>query len=93
MPFTIEEAANEDAAAIAKVFVSDETSDFLRLQLGTVDPTVLNEGMTERIREGIATEDQIYVVARDEETGQIVSYAQWVLPKDGPVKTTEVSAA
>ena len=92
MPFRVEEATAEDAAAIAKVFVSEETSDFLRLQLGTVSPSLLNEGMTERIKKAIEKRERVYIVARDEEIDEIVSYAQWELPRDTPDKTPDVRA-
>ena len=82
MPFTIRQARTDDAAAIAKIFTSDETSSFLRLQLGTVNPAVLNQGMTERLAESIQKPDQVWVIACDDESGEIVSYAQWVLPRD-----------
>lgn len=82
MPFTLEEAKVDDAAAIAKIFTSDETSNFLRMQLGTVDPSVLNEGMTERLAESIQKEGHVYIIARNDDTGEIVSYAHWALPRD-----------
>ena len=82
MPFTVEKATVNDAVDIAKIFLSDSTSDFLRLQLGTVDPATLNEGFTERLTESLQQHGQVYIVARDCETGEIVSYAQWRLPRD-----------
>ncbi|KAK3725077.1 hypothetical protein LTR37_000587 [Vermiconidia calcicola] len=82
MPFTIEQAIPEHAAAIAKIFLSDETSDFLRLQLGTVDPAILNGGLTERLAVSIKRPRETYIIARDDETQEIVSYAQWILPRD-----------
>lgn len=91
MPFKVEEATPEDAAAIAKIFTSDEVSRINRLQLGAIDPSVFTQGMTERIKEGIEKSDQIYIIARDEETSEVVSYAQWVLPKEVVAKTSEVS--
>ena len=82
MPFKIEEAAPKEAEAITKIFLSDDTSDFLRLQLGTVDPAVLNEGMNDRLAEGLEKPGHTYVIARDEKTNEVVSFAQWVLPRD-----------
>ena len=79
MPFTIEQAMPEHAAAIARIFLSDETSDFLQLQLGTVDPAVLNEGLTKRLRESIERPGEMYIIARDDETQEVVSYVQWIL--------------
>lgn len=97
MPLTIEQAVPDDAAAIAKVFLNDEAGEFLRLQLGTVDPDIMNNGMTERLTENIKTSGQIYVVARDDKTCEIVSYASWTLPReeDEPYvqQTAEVSEA
>ena len=82
MPFVVERATINDVADIAKIFLSDSTSDFLRLQLGTVDPATLNEGFTERLTESLQQDGQVYIVARDRDTGEIVSYAQWKLPRD-----------
>ena len=82
MTFTIEQASVEDAPAIGKVLLSDHTSDFLRLQLGTVDPDVMNQGFAERIAESFNQEGMVYVVARDNDTRQIISYAQWKLPRE-----------
>ena len=81
MPFTIELANAEYAPDIAKIFVSNESDPMLRLQLGSVDPSVLNEGLTERLKESIQRTGQQYIVARDEESGQVVSYASWTLPR------------
>jgi hypothetical protein len=95
MPFAIQQANTDDATAIAKIFTSDETSSFLLLQLGIVDPAVLNQGLTERLAESIQKPDQLWIIACDDESGEIVSYAQWVLPRDelGTVveKSPEVS--
>lgn len=92
MPFTVEEATVDDAAAIAKVWLSAETSDFLRLQLGSVDLSVLSEGMTTRMEESICKEGQVYVVARDNDSNEIVSYAHWVLPKAGDDESGKMTA-
>lgn len=81
MPFTISLATPSDAAAIAHVFQSNETDSFLRLQLGTVDPEVMTQGLTERLAENISKPDTVYVVARDDETGEIMSFASWTLPR------------
>ena len=82
MPFTIKHATTTDAAAITKIFLSDSSRSFLQLQMGTVDPVVLNEGMLERIAESIQKPDQEYLVAQDDETSEIVSFSQWLLPRD-----------
>lgn len=81
MPPKIEQAAPSDAAAIAKIFLSNETDEFLRLQFGTVEPGIMNSGLIDRLTENIKTSGQVYVIARDEETGEIVSYASWTLPR------------
>ena len=82
MPFTIKQATIEDARDIASTFLSNGTDHFLRLQLGTVDPAVLREGLTGRLRESIEREGQVYIIARDDESGHVVSYAQWTLPRN-----------
>ena len=89
MPFDVEEASVEDAAEIAQVLISSGTSSFFRLQLGSIDPASLNVGMTEKIAEDMRKEDRVYVVARDQETGKIMSYAQWILPKEKDEVVTE----
>lgn len=81
MPFTLEKATPDYAAAIANVFLGDEADEFLRLQFGTVDPAIMSEGMTERLTENIKKPGEVYVVARDEATGEIVSYCSWTLPR------------
>jgi len=82
MPFTISEATTADAAGIAAVFASHQSSNFTRLQLGTVNPADLRKDLKERITKSIAeTPDQIYVIAKDGETGEVASYAQWFSPK------------
>lgn len=82
MPFTIVKASADNAGAITKISTSDETSSFLRLQLGTVDPAVLNQGWTESLTDNIQKPDQAWIVACDNESGEIVSYALWMLPRD-----------
>ena len=91
MPFTTRQATAGDVPAIAKIFLSDETSSFLLLQLGTVDPAVLNGGMTDRLSESIQKPDQVYLIAQDDETGEIVSFAQWALPRDEMEEVVEQS--
>ena len=82
MTFTTEQANVADAPSIAKVLLSDHTSEFLRLQLGTVDPEVINQGFAERMTGSFDQEGIVYVIARDDDTREIVSYAQWKLPRD-----------
>ncbi|KAK4634716.1 hypothetical protein CLAFUW4_00283 [Fulvia fulva] len=91
MPFTIAKATPDDAAAIAKVLLSGGTETLMyssrsftgfatRLQLGTIDPAILEVDMTEKIAVNIKKPNQTWIIARDEEMGEIVSYAQWELP-------------
>ena len=86
MTFKIREATPEDGAAIAKIWLAGD-DEFLQLQLGTVSPSVLNDGMEFRLAESIRTSGQVYVIAEDDESGEIVSYASWTLPRseDEPV--------
>lgn len=79
LPFTIRKATTNDAAAIATILTSDKTSSFLRLQLGTGDPAVLNDGLTNRMTKSILESRQLYIVACDDE---VISYAPWTLPRD-----------
>lgn len=92
MPFALSTADPSHAAAIAKIFLSNETDDFLRLQFGSVDPGVMSRGLAERLAENIATSGQVYIVARDEETGDVVSYCSWTLPRGEGEEVVKASA-
>ncbi|KAK5134981.1 hypothetical protein LTR08_005933 [Meristemomyces frigidus] len=81
MPFTVGGATESEATAIAQVLTSNESSTFFRLQLGSVDLETLNNGMAERIVKAMQKPEQRWIVARDEGNGEVMSYAQWVLPK------------
>lgn len=82
MPYTIERATTEDAPAIAKIFLSNESDSFLQLQFGTADPEALSDDTAESLVESIEKEGQVFIVARDDDSGEVVGYAQWSLPRD-----------
>ena len=87
MSFTIDEATESDVPAIARVLASDGTNSLFKLQLGALDPETLYKEMGGRIAKALQQADQKWIVARDEGSGEIISYAQWVLPRpDGEVK-------
>lgn len=95
MPFQIQEASTEDSSSIAAVLLSAETEPLMRLQLGTADPDVLNKNFEEKLKKSIGeASKQKWIVARDEESGRIISYAQWELPRSehegDPVPDSEV---
>ena len=81
MPFTLSPATPSHAAAIAKIFLSNDTDEFLKLQFGTVDSGIMAQGLTERLAENIRQQGQVYVIASDEESGEVVAYCSWTLPK------------
>ncbi|EME50089.1 hypothetical protein DOTSEDRAFT_31209 [Dothistroma septosporum NZE10] len=58
--------------------VPGETSDlYRRLQLGTVNAAVTLNGLTELIAENIKGPSQTGIIVRDNDTCEVVSYAQW----------------
>lgn len=82
MPFQVREANVEDASSIAAVLLSAETEPLMRLQLGSADSDVLNKNFKGKLKRSIAEGPrQKWIVARDEESGRIISYAQWELPR------------
>jgi hypothetical protein len=94
--YTIEKALPSDAEAIASVSTSDEPTPFRRLMVGT------SNGAQERRREivdswikSIEYPLHLVLVAREGADGKVVSFAQWVRPKDGEdetvVRSEEVS--
>ncbi|KAI0133499.1 hypothetical protein BJ170DRAFT_164656 [Xylariales sp. AK1849] len=87
MPYTIETALYSDAEAIASAFTADELPYFRRLQNGTVDPGDRKAGAVEMWTKMIANPAYVCLVAREAESGLVVSYAQWVKPKDEDEKT------
>lgn len=95
MPFQIQEASTEDASSIATVLLSAETEPLMRLQLGNADPDVLKKNFEEKLRKSIGeASKQKWIVARDEVSGRVISYAQWELPRsedeDHPIPDSEV---
>jgi hypothetical protein len=80
-PSIISKATSNNAKPIAKIFTSGETSSFLHLQLGSVDPATLSDDLTNRIVESTEKPGQIWTVACDDETREVVNYAQGLLPR------------
>ena len=91
MSFTVHEATESDIPAIARVLASDGQNALFELQLGAVDRNVLYGNMGERIARAMKMPDQQWIVARDEDSGDIMSYAQWVLPQPEGVVANEPS--
>lgn len=61
------------------------------LQLGIVNPTIFHDGMTRRVAENISRPNQVFLIARDEESSEIVNYAQRELPNDAQQDHTELT--
>nr|OQO25113.1 hypothetical protein B0A51_08313 [Rachicladosporium sp. CCFEE 5018]OQO27121.1 hypothetical protein B0A51_06030 [Rachicladosporium sp. CCFEE 5018]OQO29434.1 hypothetical protein B0A51_04010 [Rachicladosporium sp. CCFEE 5018] len=81
MPFTIHTATPADTQAIVAVFASDQNEPFTRVQLGTLSHEAFKARMQSRFGQAIANQDgQVYLYVRDDEIGEIVSYANWQLP-------------
>jgi hypothetical protein len=78
--YPISKASLSDAAAIASLFSLSWTSPFSKLTSGNVEPTALAESMAPRISEHMRKESIVFIVARDPETQNVVSVAQWKLP-------------
>ncbi|OQO12164.1 hypothetical protein B0A48_02804 [Cryoendolithus antarcticus] len=81
MGFTIHTATPADTAAIVAVFASDQNEPFARVHLGTLSQEAFKARMESRFGEAIAKQDgQVYLYVRDDDSGEIVSYANWQLP-------------
>ncbi|KAF2204523.1 acyl-CoA N-acyltransferase [Delitschia confertaspora ATCC 74209] len=80
-PYLLSEAAETDACDIATLFSLSWTSPFTRLQFGNIDPDVLAESMTPRIKEQIEKHGTRYIVVRDDKE-KVISCAQWTIPID-----------
>jgi hypothetical protein len=81
--YPISKALPSDSASIASLFSLSWTTPFLKLTYGNVEPTALAESMAPRIAEHIGGDSIVFVVARDPETQEVVSVAQWKLPLTG----------
>jgi ribosomal protein S18 acetylase RimI-like enzyme len=91
LDWTLEEARPSDAEAIASLFALSWASPFSQLQFGDIDPSVLVSTMTPRIAQQITESKMCFVVARHNDTQQVISVAQWTVPDDKP-STSEESA-
>jgi hypothetical protein len=83
MAFHIQEATISDAAAIANIFIRNRGDLFTFLQLGQDDPSAYDRGLADRIANNIQKPGQKYIIARDDKSGEVISYAQWMLPNAG----------
>jgi hypothetical protein len=81
--YPISKASPSDSASIASLFSLSWTTPFTKLTYGNVEPTALAESMAPRIAEHIGGDSIIFIVARDPETHEVVSVAQWKLPITG----------
>ncbi|KAH8883229.1 acyl-CoA N-acyltransferase [Thozetella sp. PMI_491] len=89
MTYQIAKATPEDAEGIAEVFVQTGDSEFLRLQIGTADIQEVIQSMADGVKRSFQSDGQLTIVAREEGTGKVLSFAQWTLPNDEPDKTPE----
>jgi hypothetical protein len=93
MTFRIEQATVEDAAAIAQVFIRNRGDLFILLQLEQANPGAYDRGLADRIANNIQKPGQRYIVARDDQSGKVISYAQWMLPNAGQESFVEIEPA
>ncbi|KAI1848897.1 hypothetical protein JX266_005325 [Neoarthrinium moseri] len=81
MSYTIESALPADAAAIARVATADEPTPFRRLMNGTAgDNDNMLQEETAMWAKVIDHPAHLVLVAREQDTGLVVSYAQWRRP-------------
>ncbi|GAB7351016.1 hypothetical protein MBLNU459_g1506t1 [Dothideomycetes sp. NU459] len=93
MPFLVSEATLADVPAITSIFRADAPTSFMRLCLGSVHPSALNVKQSDRIADEMHEEDQLWLIARDAESGRTASFAQWRLPKEEPDDAAQDNAA
>ncbi|KAH8204561.1 hypothetical protein TruAng_001335 [Truncatella angustata] len=79
--YKIEPALLSDAAALA-ADLSSEPDAFRRFMDGTADMSKREENMAKWFTQAIKDPAARVLVVRDENSGDIISYAQWELPKD-----------
>jgi len=89
--YTISNALPSDASAISSLFATSWQSPFSRLQFGNVEPRDLAKAMTPRIAQQIAEKRMLFMVAREEESEDVVSVAQWSVPPSISVRDGEES--
>jgi ribosomal protein S18 acetylase RimI-like enzyme len=87
--WTISEVRPSDADAIASLFASSWTSTFSRLQFGHVESQTLAVAMTPRIARQMTEPNSLFLVARQTETDEVLSIAQWTVPADEPQQAQE----
>ncbi|KAH6865665.1 acyl-CoA N-acyltransferase [Alternaria rosae] len=78
--YTISNALPSDASAISSLFALSWQSPFSRLQFGNVEPHDLDKAMTPKIAQQIEEGRMVFIVAREEGSGDVVSVAQWSVP-------------
>lgn len=93
MPFLVSEATLADVPAITAIFRSDEPAPFMRLCLGAVHSSALSVKQADVISDEMQEEDQLWLMARDKESGKTASFAQWQLPKEEADSVDEQSDA
>lgn len=93
MPFLVSEAKLADVPAITAIFRNDEPAPFMRLCLGSVHSSALSVKQADNITDEMHEDDQLWLVARDSESGKTASFAQWRLPKEEADSHEEQDAA
>lgn len=86
--FEISEARSTDAEAIASLFALSWVSPFTRLQFGSIDPGQLALTMVPRIAAQMEVVGSKFVVARNQETDDVIAVAQWTLPVDAKANSS-----
>jgi hypothetical protein len=91
MSLILAPATREDAATIARIWVTafDNPNDRINLtKYGTVDRKELIASLVPFIEKEIETlPDSPYLVVKDKESGEVISYAQWEFPDTSKSKT------
>lgn len=80
LQWTVSRAKPADADAIASLLGQCWTSPFVRLQFGRVDTAALAATMSPAIARQIEGSQTLFIVARHDDSGEVLSVAQWSLP-------------
>lgn len=86
--YKVDQALPSDAAAINKIDCAAEPDPFRQFMEGSGDAARKEAGMLKWWTKCLESSDQRILVARDEEDGEIVSYAQWDLPRSNAPNPT-----
>jgi hypothetical protein len=91
--YEIEPAVLADAEAITAIDAGAEPDPFRQFMEGTADAAKSRAGMLKWWERCIGSPGKLVVVARDANSREIVSYAQWELPRDDESQATPARPA